>query len=111
VDLYIRSPIRLHGVVLNKSSTGKTLLNLLLLVDKEVIATFNSTEFFNIHDYIYGSVGIATGYEGDDQGFGFRVPMGKNFHSPCRPDRLWGPTSLLSNRYRGSFPGGKAAGA
>jgi hypothetical protein len=33
------------------------------------------------------------------------------FTSPSRPDRLCGPPSLLSNGYRGPFPGGKAAGA
>jgi hypothetical protein len=50
-------------------------------------------------------VGIATGYGLDDRGIGVRVPVGARiFSSPCRPDRLWGPPSLL-------FPGGKAAGA
>jgi hypothetical protein len=28
------------------------------------------------------------------------------FSSPQRPDRLWGPTCLLSNRYRRIFPRG-----
>jgi hypothetical protein len=36
------------------------------------------------------------------------------FSSPPRPDRLWGPPSLLSNGYGrggGAFPGGKTVGA
>jgi hypothetical protein len=32
----------------------------------------------------------------------------KNFHPPCRPDRLWGPPSLLSNGYRGILPQGES---
>jgi hypothetical protein len=58
-------------------------------------------------------VGIATGYRLDDRGFGVRVPVrSRIFSSPRRPDRLWGPPSLLSNGYRGALSsGGKAAGA
>jgi hypothetical protein len=31
--------------------------------------------------------------------------------SPKRPDRLWGPPSLIFSRYRGSFPGVKQPGS
>jgi hypothetical protein len=57
------------------------------------------------------AVGIVTGCWLDDQGVGVRVLVGaKIFISPCRPDRLWGLPSLLSNGYRGLFLEGKAAG-
>jgi hypothetical protein len=48
------------------------------------------------------SVGIATGYGLDGLGVGVRVPVGSRiFSSQRRPDRLWGPPSLLHNRYGG----------
>jgi hypothetical protein len=53
------------------------------------------------------SVGIATGYGLD--GPGIENPGGGEIFS-TRPDRPWGPPSLLYNVYR-VFPGGKAAGA
>jgi hypothetical protein len=53
------------------------------------------------------AVGIATGYGLADQGFGVRVPVGARiFTSPCYPDRLWGPSNLISNEYRGLFSRG-----
>jgi hypothetical protein len=53
------------------------------------------------------AVSIATGYGLDEQGIGIRVPVGPRiFSTPRRPDRLWGPPSLLSNRYWGLLPRG-----
>jgi hypothetical protein len=52
------------------------------------------------------SVGIATRYGLD--GAGIESTWGEIFHT--RPDRPWGPPSLLFNGYR-VFPRGKAMGA
>lgn len=41
---------------------------------------------------------------------GLRIPLRtRNFSFPKRPDRLWGPPTLLFNEYRYSFPRGKTA--
>jgi hypothetical protein len=48
------------------------------------------------------AVGIACGYGLDDRGFLVRVPViSRIFSSPCHPDGLWDPPSLLSSVYRG----------
>jgi hypothetical protein len=50
-------------------------------------------------------VGIATNYELDDRGVGVQVPVGSRiFSSPRCQGRLWGPSNLVSNGYRGRFP-------
>jgi hypothetical protein len=60
-------------------------------------------------------VSIATGYGLDDGRVRVQVPVGSTiFSSPRRLDRLWGPSSLLSNGYLGALspgvkrPGGEA---
>jgi hypothetical protein len=46
---------------------------------------------------------LATGWTAE--GFGVRFSVGlRIFTSPCRPDRFWGPPSLLRNGYRGFSP-------
>jgi hypothetical protein len=56
-------------------------------------------------------VAIETGYGLEDRGIIVRVPeMLKIVSSPRRPDRLWGPPSLLCKRYLELLAGSKAAG-
>jgi hypothetical protein len=57
-------------------------------------------------------VGIAIGYELDDQEVRVRAPIEAIiFTSACRPNRFCGPPSVLSNEHREHFLWGKAAGA
>jgi hypothetical protein len=50
------------------------------------------------------AIGITTGYRLDSQRVRVRVPVGiRIFTSPCRPDRLLGPHSVLSNGQRGAL--------
>jgi hypothetical protein len=52
------------------------------------------------------SSGLRAGWSwGSNPGRGWEF-----FSSPPRPNRFWGPPSLLSSGYQGFFPGGKAAG-
>jgi len=71
-----------------------------------VIGFFNDIKPFLSHQYFMGrdsSVRIATGYGLDGPGIESR--LGEIFRT--RPDRPWGPPSLLYNGYRISLPGVK----
>jgi hypothetical protein len=75
-----------------------TVLLLIMLIYIKVLVNMKSQD---------SAVGIVTGYGLDDQGVGVRVPVGARFFtSPCRPDRLWGPPSLLSNGEPGALSPG-----
>jgi hypothetical protein len=61
----------------------------------------------NYHSYNFPTTfNMSTGYGLNDRGVGVWVPVGSRiFSSPRRPDRLWGPSTLLSNGYRDLSPG------
>jgi hypothetical protein len=61
-----------------------------------LIRSVNNYFWFNKLSEPGWHVGIATGYGLGDRGVGVWVPVGPRiFISPNRPDRLWGPHSLL----------------
>lgn len=53
---------------------------------------------------------LSSGWTDEGSQFEYRYRASLLF-SPRRPDMLWDPLSLVSNGYRGFFPGGKAAEA
>jgi hypothetical protein len=57
------------------------------------------------------AIGMATVYGLDDRGIAVPVPVRSRIcTAPYRPDRLWGPPSLLATGYQGHFVSGEVAG-
>jgi hypothetical protein len=64
-------------------------------------ATSQKTTFFSF-TFLYHLVGIATGYELNDEGVAVQIPVGSRILSSAwRSDRFWSPPSLICNEYRG----------
>jgi hypothetical protein len=71
--------------------------------DSTITCDFNVKYLLDYCKSRDSSVGVALGYELDYRGSRVRFPAGswEFFSSPPRPERLWGPSSLLSNGYQG----------
>jgi hypothetical protein len=81
---------------------------MLYYLKEDIKHLFTNLFIYLEQPYMLIVVGIETGYGLNDWGVGVWVPVeSRIFSSPRRPDGFWVPPSLLSKRYRGSFPGDK----
>jgi hypothetical protein len=84
-----------HPFLVPRSEQSRAILLLPLWAVRPVQSLSACT---NVHFTLLADVLLRAGRSGD------RIPLGVRF--PARPDRPWGPPSLLYNGYR-VFPGGK----
>jgi hypothetical protein len=98
--------------ILNKLSVAQPVKKLTAFYPEELArGQLEATRFYFSTVLTWSRVSsgsIVSDYGLDDRAIGVRSPAGaKDFSSNLLcPDRLWGPPSLLSNGYRGSFPRG-----
>jgi hypothetical protein len=114
LNMNVYSKIRISGTVWvhsNTNSPKSTAFAGLVYTWFAVLTNYSIVIYCEMKRIRDSVVSIATGYGLGDR-VRVRVPVGlRIFSSTCRPDLLWGPPNLLSNEYRCSFLGGKAAGA
>jgi hypothetical protein len=80
------------------------ILLILIILLAIVLCGLNSL-LFPVHGF--GNC-IATDYGLDGRGVGVQIPVGARiFSCRLRPDRFWGPPSILSDGYRKLFPQGQ----
>jgi hypothetical protein len=107
----ISQPLQAQGWVAHNIKITYIILNLLSSCSSPLSSAYYYSSS-SPHGSRGSAVGIATGYGLDDRPVGFRVPVGARIFSfPCRADQFWGPSSLLSDGYRGLHsPGLKGSG-
>jgi hypothetical protein len=82
------------------------------LLESTSIISYIFYKCYKIHVGRDSVASITTSYGLNDRGVGVRVPVGSRiFFSPRRPNRLWGPSNLLSQWVPVAiFPGVKRPG-
>jgi hypothetical protein len=99
------------NVLLSFERGSKTEAACLVCRNKDILRSSDSLVGARTSRAAVKQFGMGTGYGLDDRRVGVRVPVGSRIATSLyRPDGLWGPSSLISNAFKGLFPGDKTSG-